>query len=44
VAGLHVHAGLEMRLKLGLAKLVNFFDEVTNVTKEIWRISVITIL
>jgi len=33
-----------MRLKLGLAKLVNFFDEVTNVTKEIWRISVDTIV
>ena len=44
MAGLHVHAGLEMRLKLGLAKFVNFFDEVTNVTKEIWRISVVTIV
>jgi hypothetical protein len=44
VAGLHVHAGLEMRLKLGFAKLVNFFDEVTNVTKEIWRISVVIIV
>jgi hypothetical protein len=33
-----------MRLKLGFAKFVNFFDEVTNVTKEIWRISVVTIV
>jgi hypothetical protein len=29
-----------MRLKLGFAELVNLFDEVTNVAKEIWRISV----
>jgi len=42
VAGLHVHARLEMRLKLGFAEFINLFDKVTNVTKETWRISVVT--
>jgi hypothetical protein len=34
VTRLHVHAGLEVRFKLGFAELVDLFDEMTNVAKK----------